>query len=282
MNFGKYGIRLFAFLLGGLSIASLSVAQSPSLTVGDARNLPARELAVKLIGNHLGSQVIQAVRRQYEGSTSGVPKEVDLFTQPKSPWPLINGICFTDVITIEYDWFEHEDVSSSTPLSAFHVGASSRFKAFPMPSGDLGYDESIKFQEAECAKMQTALDAFRAPSAGDAQWLARIENEYRSSVSAPRKFELTCDDFQDASCGQAAKALSGLKLSAAREVQLIDCPARKAKDQVSYCYRLTFPYAETDDPEWIVSVVGGIADGGAPVEIRSLNVEHVKKPIVIP
>ena len=280
MDVRKYAVPVLAFLVGGLFVTSLTAASQSSITVGDARNLSPRELAVKLIGDRLGSTVIQAVRHEYQ-SPSGVPKEVELFTQPKSPWPRINGVCFTDVIRVEYDWFEHDEVDSSTPLMVFHVEATSRFKTFPMPPDELEYEESGRFQGAECAKIDNALDAFRAPSAGDAQWLAAMEKEYRQVSLGKRRFQLSCSDFADASCVQSANALIGLRLNLAIDVQFFDCPTLQTKDQVNYCYRLTFPYSGTDDPEWIVSIVGGMANGMAPVEIRSLNIEHVKKPFVI-
>ena len=280
MDVRKYVVPVLAFLVGGLFVTSLTAASPSSITVGEARNLSPRELAVKLIGDQLGSTVIQAVRHEYQ-SSSGVPKEVELFTQPKSPWPRINGVCFTDVVRVEYDWFEHDDVDSSTPLRVFHVEATSRFKTFPMPLDELEYEESGRFQDAECAKIGNALDAFRSPSAGDAQWLAAMEEEYRQVSPVKRRFQLNCSDFADASCVQSANALIGLRLNLAIDVQLFDCPTLRTKDQVNYCYRLTFPYSGTDNPEWIVSIVGGMTNGMAPVEIRSLNIEHVKKPFVI-
>jgi hypothetical protein len=166
-------------------------------------------------------------------------------------------------------------------LEVFHVAATSRFKSFSMPARELGYDESIRFQEAECAKMKNVLDAFRAPSAGDAQWLAKIEQEYRSTSTVAPKFKFTCDDFSDKTCAQAAKALIGLQLRSAASVVETDCPDAGRGDQVNNCYRLTFPYAGTDDTEWIMSVVGGMSNGMAPVEIRSLHLEHVRKPLIL-
>ena len=280
MDFRKYAVPVFAFLVGGFIVTSLTAASPSPITVGEARNLSPGALAVELVGDRLGSTVIQAVRHEYQ-SSSGVPREVELFTQPKSPWPRINGICFTDVIRVEYDWFEHDEVDSSSPLRVFHVEATSRFKSFPMPPDELEYEESGRFQDSECAKIDNALDAFRAPSAGDAQWLAAMEKEYRQISPGKRRFQLSCSDFADASCVQAANALIGLRLSLAIDVQPFDCPTLRHKDQVNYCYRLTFPYSGMDDPEWVVSIVGGMANGMAPVEIRSLNIEHVEKPFVI-
>jgi hypothetical protein len=64
MTIRKYWIPVLAFLLCGILVTTLSWAQTPSFSVGEARNLPPSELAKKLIGEHLGSNVIQAVRRE--------------------------------------------------------------------------------------------------------------------------------------------------------------------------------------------------------------------------
>jgi hypothetical protein len=271
-----------------MPILALTLSPSPAtatpptpgstITVSEARTLPTPQLARELLGERLGSRVIEAVRHEYESSGS-TPRYVDFYTQPEQPWPRINGVCRTDVITIEYNWFDFDAVDPSTPRKIVHVEATSRYLAFPMPPGEPGSPENERAQEAACANFDTALEAFRAPSAGDAQWLAAIAEEYSRSPSRNRRFNFTCRDLADPSCAQAASALPALSLRLASDVRLTDCPPERTRDQVRYCYRLTFPYAETDAPEWVLSVVAGMRDGMAPVEIRSLTLEHVQRSI---
>lgn len=249
------------------------------LTVKEARTLAPRILASRLIGPALGSRVIEAVRREYP-ARGGIPREVDLYSQPEFAWPQINGICRTDVVTVEYDWFDHDNASETTPLNVVHVEAVSRYKAFPMPPGEPGSSINEEAQSEQCAKMTTAKDAFRAPSAGDAQWLAKLAQEYmRGPVG--RAFPFTCDDFQDLSCKQSGMALSGLSLGRATRVVAVDCHNRRPNDQINYCYQLTFPYPDSDNVEWQIAVEGGMRNGMAPVEIRSLHLHHQRKPMVM-
>jgi hypothetical protein len=220
--------------------------------------------------------------------------------------PRINGICRTDVITIEYNWGDLDQASMEEPtkpvlpsatLKIAHMEAIPRYKDFPLPPGEPGTAENDKAQAAQCAKMATAMDAFRAPSAGDAQWLSAIEKSY---LDAKAKFNFTCDDFADHSCVKAREALMHLPLRLASKVDLQDCPKVKTGDQVDYCYRLTFPYPEsasggfggtpyadildnpmTYDREWVLTVSAGMRTGSSPVVIRSLHLEHVPKPVPI-
>ena len=282
---------LLVALVGGVANAASATALS-SFTVNDARTLPTPELAKELLGERLGSRVIEATRHEYDGSSSSIPEYVEFFTQPELSAPVLNGICRTDVIIVEYNWFELDGASSSTPLKIARIAAKSRFRAFPEPAGDPGSGEYDLVQTAACAAMRTAKDAFRAPSGGDAQWLAAIHREYSNPAS---RFTFSCKDFADASCTKARAALGSLDLNKANDVQHIDCPKVKTGDQVDYCYRLTFPYAEEArfpeigdyedvgaSPEWIVTVFAGMRDGMAPVQIRTLQLEQLPKPIAIP
>jgi hypothetical protein len=273
----------------GLSLLPATLpAQAPQLTVHDVRTFPVPQLARALLGERLGSRVIEAVRHDY-GSTEPTPRSVDFYTQPEPPWPRMNRICRTDVITIEYDWSNFAESDDSSPVRIAHIEATSRYLAFPEPSGEPGLPEYDRASEAACAHFRTALDAFRAPNAGDAQWLASLEAEWRLPRNGSR-FTFTCEDFADASCGRARRALTELRLNRAADVRNVDCPANRTRprDSVNFCYRLSFDYPGTDDypniddPEWILTVVGGMRDGMAPVEIRLLHLEHVRQPMAIP
>jgi len=260
--------------------------QAEPLTFSKEKLLPATVLARKLLGERLGAKVIEAVRHE----RNGLPDYTEFYTQPEFGAPQLNGICRTDVITVEYNWPESSRASAA--LKIIHVEAIPRYKAFPVPPGEPGTSANGKAQAAACAAMKTARDAFRAPSSGDAQWLAAIETEY---VGGAGPFAFTCSDFADGSCVQAKRALTQLKLKPSTEVKGVDCPKGKSGDQLDECYRLTFPYpghdeysdnqdrrdAEDYDPEWIVTIFAGMHDGYAPVRIRSLNMEHVPRPIVM-
>jgi hypothetical protein len=300
----KQFLALFPFLaLGGLAAsASASGARSEAgtgrvsapLTVGEARNLPTPELAKRLLGEQLGSKVIEAVRQENDFSEATIPGYVEFYTQPVLTDPRINRICRTDVITIEYDLTGTQvgPVGASTPLTIGHVEAVPRYKSFPMPAGSPGSAENEAAQAAACARMKTAVDAFRAPSAGDAQWLDAIEREYRSGS---RGFAFTCDDFADHSCSRARGELSQLRLERAGEVRSVDCLLkRRTGDQLDLCFRLSFPRGgkrcsdrqdlrdfECADVEWVLTVSAGMKTGSSPVRILSLNLEHVPAPFAI-
>ncbi len=266
-----------AIVLSGC--ASTVTPKQENVTVERARNLKPSELASELLGRRIGAHVIEAVRHEYE-SSGKIPRDVQFYTQPVLTWPRSNGICRTDVISIEYDWFEHDVVQPSTVLNIFRVEASSRYKAFPIPAGDPASPESERAQAKACASMKSATDAFMAPSAGDAQWLDPIQQEYVAS-SAVRRFKLSCAGAEGSSCEHATKALPKLMLKLADKVDLVSCPLDKSDDQVTYCYKITFPYSGSNDPEWVLTIVGAKRDGMAPVRIRSLHAEHVEKPLVL-
>jgi hypothetical protein len=263
----------------------------PPITVDNARNLPTSELARALLGERLASRVIEA--RRYErddDADSTIPEYVEFFTQPQLSEPVLNGICSSDVITIEYDWYTHEKLTNATPLHIARIVAGSRYKAFIRPAGDPGSAEYDKKQVAACRAMSTAADSFRAPDAGDAQWLAAINQEY----SDPRsQFKFTCSDFADHSCTAARKELPKLGLAQAYDVSEVTCPKERTGDQLDLCFRLAFPYPgsvhhsdltgtiEDIDPEWVITVHAGMRDGLAPVKIRSLQLDHVRRPIPI-
>lgn len=274
---------LLQFSASMMGLAGLPVdAKQPSLTVSEARSLDTEQLASRLLGPTLGPRVIEAKRHEYDSSIS-IPEYVEFFTRPTNSMPNINGICRTDLIVIEYDWFNRDTVSPTTPLAVSRVSARNLYIAFPEPAGDPGEESYQRAQEKACASMTTTADAFRAPTGGDAQWLAAIYREY----SGAGQFRFTCDDFDDRSCKKARQILPSLTLKRAAEVNLIRCPKRKTGDQMNLCYTLTFPASEpSDSPEipdntqtypggWQLTVVAGMRDGFAPVRIRSLHLEHL-------
>lgn len=270
---------LLAWFAAACSEPTSTSAQTPELTVNAARTLPVPELARALLGERLGSRVIEAVRHEY-GSSPSVPRAVDFFTQPVAPWPRLNRICQTDVITVEYNWADLDEPAPSSPISIFHVEAASRYLAIPEPQGDPGDPEYQRAHEAACAALTHATDAFRAPDAGDAQWLAAMETEW-SRTSSSSRFEFTCDDSGNVSCESTPQALSRLRLNQAAIVQRMDCPERRRGQQINFCYRLVFPYSGTDLPEWGMTLVGEMQNGSAPVEIRSLRLVHMARPIAM-
>jgi len=221
-------------------------------------------------------------RRDYsDGSEPSIPKAVDFYTQPMMPYPRINGVCETDVITVEFDWFDHPDMTADTPLKLNHIEAKSRFIAFPMPPGEPGSPENERLQIEACANFKTARNSFAAPSAGDAQWLAAMEREYSTPRTDEPSFAFTCQDFSDSTCAKARAILEHLVLKNAQLIEGVDCPPMRSRDQVNYCYRLTFPYQGTDDPEWELTLIGGMVDGFAPQQIRRAALKHFRRPIVL-
>lgn len=280
-----------ALILVTGSTATPGGSVSSPLTVNDARALPTSQLAKELLGERLASRVIEARRYEYEG-TAKIPQYVEFFTQPELPIPAINGICRTDVITVEYNWSEQESADASTPLKIARVAAKSRYLAFEEPRGEPGSEAYSRAHVAACASMKSISDSFRAPSGGDAQWLTAIRAEYLNPAST---LNFSCKDFADRSCAKAREALRGLTLNLANVAERIDCPKVKTGDQVNYCYRLTFPYASTErhpdvgdyadfenDPEWILTVFAGMRDGMAAIKIRSLRLAHLPRSIGIP
>ena len=286
MTFSK---PFFLGALGGLIlIACIGYWRShvDQITVGNEKSLSTATLAKGLLGEKIGSKVIEVVRHYREG----IPDYAEFYTQPEFGAPQLNGICRTDVITLEYGW--RKTPTTSTPLKIIHVEAIPRYKSFPVPPGEPGTPANDQAQAAACANMKTARDAFRAPSSGDAQWLAAITGEYRAGSA---KFAFTCNDFADASCKQARRLLSSLQLAPSTDVKVIDCPKEKTGDQMDECFSLTFPYhghmqysdnqdmreVEDYEPEWVLTIFAGMKDGFSPVRIRSLNMEHVQKPLIM-
>ncbi|MDB5676478.1 MAG: hypothetical protein JWM65_3460 [Sphingomonas bacterium] len=254
-------------------------APAAAITVREVRTLPTPQLARELLGERLGSRVIESIT-QDDGDATGAPHSIVFFTHPVLSFPRLNGICSTDVITVAFNWFDLDAVNPATPLLIDHVEATSRYKAFPMPPGEPQSPENARAQAAACAAMATAIDAFRAPDPGDAQWLAAIQLEY-ARPSAQRHYKFACDDFADRSCTEAARMLPRLALPLASEVKAIDC-AREGKDQIRRCFRLIFPYADSEQVEWEMSVVSGMANGMADVEIRSLKLTHQPRSFGVP
>ena len=304
----KIELLMVAALIQAFLVSpSEALAPAHEFTVGDTQSLPSDKLAVELLGERLGSRVIEVKRYDYSTSDGDIPQYVEFYSKPELTDPRLNGICRTDVITIEYNWGDIEQSSMevaargippSTALKIAHVEAIPRYKAFPLPPGEPGTPENDKAQAAECAKMTTAADAFRAPSAGDAQWLAAIEKIYLDNSA---KINFTCDDFADHSCVKARDALQRLPLRLSSKVDIQDCPKIKTGDQVDYCYRLIFPYRDnslsgfgsspyadivdnprTYDQEWVLTVWAGMRTGASPIMIRSLWLKHIPKSVPIP
>jgi hypothetical protein len=273
------------------AVAGPATAAS-SFTVSDARSLPTAQLAKELLGERLANRVIEVRRHEYgDDRANSVPQYAEFFTQPELSNPVVNGICRTDVIVVEYDWFEHDTGGASSPLSIARVAARSRYKSFREPAGEAGSDKHTRLQTASCAGMKTATDAFRAPSGGDAQWLAAVHAQYSGPES---RFAFSCTPSGKAVCASARTLLRALALNLASDVRLIDCPAGKTADQVRYCYRLEFPYpdeqyrpdigdyADYTNSEWIVTVDAAMRDGTAPVRIRSIHMKHEAPAFGVP
>lgn len=246
-------------------------------TVKDARTLPPESLGQRLIGSRVG-RVVFAQRQEYD-SGGGTPRQVDLFLAPKMPWPYIRNICSVDVVTVEYNWFDFDGAKDSDKLKVHHIEARSRYLPTNIPVGDGDVDYNAI--EALCSNLTNVDRAFRAPDAGDAQWLVAMHRQYTNIDQGAVAFPFECSDFGDRSCGKARLALQGLHLENSVESIRIDCEMPRSKDQVNYCYKLTFPYPNSDDPEWILKLYGGMSKGSAPVRIRRANLEHVRKPIVM-
>jgi hypothetical protein len=286
--------RAFPFALAA-AFAAAPAASAPAgqdaaaaalLTVGEARTLATAELAKRLLGGALASQVIEAVRQEDRFSTGTVPGSVEFYLQPVRPDPRVNRICRADVITVEYDLTRVQvgQVRASTPLRIAHIEAVPRYKSFPMPPGSPVTRENEAAQAAACAGMKRATDAFRAPSAGDAQWLDAVEREYRG---AGQSFAFTCDDPEVPACARARRVLPELRLERAVEVRRVDCPPKRTGNMMDLCYRLSFLRGqkacpdrrdrerfECENVEWVLTVVAGIATASSPVRIVSLHLER--------
>lgn len=266
-------------MLAALAIGSAPVNAQPSeLTVHDVRTLPTDQLARSLLGERLGSRVIDAVRSEY-GSSPSVPRAVEFYTQPQAPWPRINRICQTDVISVEYNWFDVDAPEPTARIGIAHVVANPRFLAFPEPPGEPGTPEYDRAHRAACAAFQSARDAFRAPDAGDAQWLAQLEAEWVAAGDNSR-FSFTCQDYRDITCQAARRTLPLLRLHRADDVRTTDCPVARDRPRyfVTYCYRLSFRNTQTENLEWVMTVVGGMRNGSSPVETQSL---HLQRTVVV-
>lgn len=271
-------IPCVALLLGCAQAAPPAARDAAApLTVADARNLPVPELARALLGDRLVARVIEAERTDYQ--PGGAPLQVAFFTQPVVPWPRINRICRTDVITIEYDWFEPGRERAAAPIGIARISATARYLAFPDPDGEPGTPEYDRAHEAACAAMRSGREAFRAPDAGDAQWLAALETHWRRA-GVTRQTRFACSDYADASCASAVLALPRLTLARAARVEAVDCPAG-TRGWFANCYRLTFMRPDGEHPEWVMTVTGFIRDGSAPVELGTLHLVHVEPPIVM-
>lgn len=271
---------LFAMGLAVVSIPyvfAIAVQDQSSFTVEDARTLSPEALGKRLIGSRVG-RVVAAQRREYE-SGGKTPQEVRLFLTPKMPWPYIRNVCSVDVVTVEYNWFDFDGAQDSDSLKVHHIEAQSRFLPSNIPVGD----ENIDYGkiEASCAKRTDVERAFRAPDAGDAQWLMAMQREYSRDNGGSIAFPFECSDFEDRSCARAASAMRTLALQNSVQTIEIDCEMPRGEDQLNHCYRLTFPYPHSENPEWILKLDGGMSNGSAPVRIRRVALEHVRKPIVM-
>lgn len=246
-------------------------------TVKDARTLPPEELGQRLIGSRVGRVVF--VKRQEYDSGGRTPRQVDLFLAPKMPWPYIRNICSIDVVTVEYNWFDFDGAKDNDNLKVHHIEAKSRYLPTNVPVGDGDVDYNAI--EASCSNLTNVERAFRAPDASDAQWLVAMHRQYTDIDQSAVVFPFECSDFEDRSCGKARLTLKGLRLENSVESLRIDCEMPQSKYQVNYCYKLTFPYPNSADPEWILKLYGGMSNGSAPVVIRHANLEHVRRPIVM-
>jgi hypothetical protein len=269
-------------LLLSLPMYASAQPSDAALTVGEVRSSTMRALSSRVLGPYVGSHVIEMERHEYlDNVGTTIPQEIDFYTQPTLAYPRINGICVTDVITVVFDWFEHSEVTPATALKFQHVAAKSRFLAFDKPSAEPGSSDSERLQAAACVGMTTARDAFSAPTAGDAQWLAAMERELSQSSKAVPRYQIKCLDFRGSACANARVTLSDLRLRDALAIDAVKCPPLRWHDQINYCYQLAFPYAGTTNPEWELTLIGGVSDGLAPQKIRSITMKHLLPQMVL-
>ena len=90
---------LGAVILPACILIAFERIEAEPLTFTQAKTLSATELGKRLIGDRIGSKVIKAIRHE----RNGVPAYTELFTQPELTQPRLNGVCRTDVITVEYN-----------------------------------------------------------------------------------------------------------------------------------------------------------------------------------
>lgn len=167
------------------------------------------------------------------------------------------------------------------PLELQGVSLEQRFKAFQPQALDPAddYEAYIGAWETACAEFDTAADAFRAPSAGDAQWLTKIESQLRDGWAESETSVVTCDDFADQSCAAAKEMLRGFTITTASSVVDVACSDNYAP-HYSNCYRVQFAFPEpnSSSTEWTVDVGASIESGVAPVTVRSVHVERHAPP----
>ncbi len=263
-------------VIGAAMVGCSQPIPHTTFTARDARSLSTPALAQKVLGPLLGVRVIEAIRHERgEG-----PETVEFYTQPEVPIEGINRVCSVDYILIHYNWLDIPEIKPSTPLRVKSMHVETRYKGIIDPSGEPGSDAYKAAHAAACAKFKTGLDAFRAPSAGDAQWLAAMEPQYLQGMRTPSGWALQCNDDGRGACRNARRLLTRMPLRNATQVEAAECSPVQTGYQVRYCYRLTFQYPdEFDHPEWQVFLEGGMLTGSSPVELMSVKMQHVPRPI---
>ena len=240
-------------------------------------DLPTDRLAERLLGGFLGRRVMEATR---VFDAEGRPWEVVFYTRPETS--SANGICRVDVFTMRFVADFRQAPDATRPVELQSLSLEQRFKAFHPetiePLDD--YEAYIGAWETACAEFDTAADAFRAPSAGDAQWLTKIENQLQAGWADSEGSVVTCDDLADQSCAGAKEMLRGFTIASASSVVDIACSDGFAR-HYSNCYRVQFAFPEpnSSSTEWTVEISAAIESGVAPVTVQSVHVERHAPPI---
>jgi len=187
-------------------VAALAATPNDSvpLTVHEAKTLPLRELAARLLGAS-GSIMIDVDRPRFDSL------EPIRFYSHAIAWGSYFGVCASDLITVDFN--EHDRIDSLQSERRF--GLEGDIHRAP---GEWTYDE---FGEI-CSAVTTTRNYFPAPDHGSALDIARyVEAIAGRGPFAKQQFQYSCTG----ACSDKRTELSWLRLGEIKSAQKIDCGA---------------------------------------------------------
>lgn len=235
-------VRLLRFTVFALSLLlpAISIAQ---VTVEEARTLPLKQLATKLLGDS-GRIMIDVDRPRFPN----VMEQVTFYSHATVTGSQL-GLCGADWVTVDFD--ERGLVDTLRAQRRYGVAGNTHPK-----TTDWTYDESGEI----CAAVTSTRDYFPAPdpqSALEVSWY--VEALAGQGPFPNQDFEYSCTGWCENNKGE----LHWLKLKDIYEIQEIDCPASDFK--YPSCFQVT---------------VGENRVGPFPKTFKIYGVAHLDKVVV--
>lgn len=282
-------LALATFMFTLLSAAPCFAQARPiGVTARDAQDMPAQELARRVLGD-AGAALVVDVDRPLFGSDPGdwaarrgqsppsVPPALNSLTFYGRPHGAMWGMCEQLIVRVEFVGENGAD-TPQIPSSIETVHSFGVVESSVQPHGPFSQEYGQQL-EAACAQQPVSREYFPAEGAGDASKVARV-TEYLASIGAAHQtpaFQFSCEDF-GRPCPDVSGLLRTLTWRGIRSVQPIPCARQQHTVRFPRCFDVVYGIAIERGHRvrtlGYVSLRVTAAFPIGPVEIESAEIER--------